>query len=99
MIGAIGGTLGLCIGFSFMDCVSYMFKLIEGRMERIKNKRSSTGPEQESTVANPDFNITSRLERLEQFENRVELILQEMKANQFDIQAQLNALHKRLELE
>ena len=38
MIGAIGGTMGLCVGFSFMDCVGILFKLFEVGMDRINSK-------------------------------------------------------------
>ena len=92
MIGAIGGTLGLCIGFSFMDCVSYAFKLIEGGMERANNKMSRSGPVQESAVLDQEMDITARLERLEQSENKAQQILKDMRSQQDKMQAQLNAI-------
>ena len=61
-------------------------------MERVNNKRSRSGPVQESTVHDQEMDITSRLERLEQSESKVQQILKDMRSQQDDMQAQLNAI-------
>ena len=40
MIGAIGGTMGLCIGFSFMDCIGVVMNMIEKEIDKLKSGRS-----------------------------------------------------------
>ena len=43
LISAVGGTLGLCIGFSFNDICSFILDSLEKGLERVSHK---------STVAN-----------------------------------------------
>ena len=70
-----------------MDCVILLFKLVEVGMERINSKWFNN-----RAVIDQETNITYRMERLEQFENRVEIILKELKTQQDTMQAQLQTM-------
>ena len=39
LIGAVGGTMGICIGVSFADLFRYLFKSIYLAMKRAKQNR------------------------------------------------------------
>ena len=41
MIGAIGGTMGLCIGFSFKEVYSFFLVVLEAGLNRIQKKNST----------------------------------------------------------
>ena len=43
MLGAIGGTMGLCIGFSFMECARVLFDYVEWGFHWLQKKKGS-GP-------------------------------------------------------
>ena len=87
--------MGLCVGFSFMDCVNLLFKLVEVGVERINKKWFNNGQGQVSPVINQELNITTyKMERLEHFEHRVETILKELKTQQDTMQAQLQTMLK-----
>ena len=44
MIGAIGGTMGLCIGFSFRDCARWALSYIELSVNWYIDKRTIETP-------------------------------------------------------
>ena len=41
MVGSVGGTLGMCIGFSFTGIISFLMKILQQGISIIKSKLSN----------------------------------------------------------
>ena len=70
MISVIGGTMGLCIGFSFDDCTSLMMIYLEKGIKWVSQRRDSKGQIKVTAVAindkdNKGQDILTRLSSLE----------------------------------
>ena len=98
MIGAIGGTMGLCIGISFMDCINVLINMVEKGMEKLKiNKTSAPGAITPIIHHSKTFkNSATILEiRLEQCESRIEAIANELKNQMNAVNSQLQTINHR----
>ena len=70
MISVIGGTMGLCIGFSFDDCTSLMMIYLEKGIKWVSQRKDSKGQIKVTTDAindkdNKGQDILTRLSSLE----------------------------------
>ena len=104
MIGAIGGTMGLCIGFSFMDCIGVFMNVIEKGIDKLKDGRSCAPATICSTIhqckafTNSTKKRPRRLGnrtmeiRLEHCESRIETIFNELKCQQDALKSKLETL-------
>ena len=80
MVSAIGGTLGLCIGFSFSDLASFLFKMIEACIQRSKVDES-TNDIMSGPITNEDImnSLLKLKERQEKFETETKAMFKESK--------------------
>ena len=82
MIGSIGGTLGLCIGFSFSSVFEMLLKLSnfsfnEHSDEVMNNKdilKSEKGLATKQEIANVQKSLKIVMERLDQYQQKLELV-------------------------
>ena len=98
MIGAIGGTMGLCIGISFMDCINVLINIVEKGMEKLKiNKTSAPGAITPIIHQNKTFKNSATIleKRLEQCESRIEAIANELKNQMNAVNSQLQTINHR----
>ena len=98
MIGAIGGTMGLCIGISFMDCINVLINMVQKGMEKLKINKTSA-PEAIIPIIHQSKtfkNSATILEiRLEQCESRIETIANELKNQLNAVNLQLQTINHR----
>ena len=50
MIGSIGGTLGLCIGFSFLGGTSYLLSNLQDMVQKCLSKKKIDVPKKQTVI-------------------------------------------------
>ena len=93
MVSAIGGTLGLCIGFSFSDLASFLFKMIEACIQRLK-VGESTNDIMSGPITNEDImnSLLKLKERQEKFETETKAMFNESKCCKDNLTCKLNKI-------
>ena len=74
MVSAIGGTVGLCVGFSFTGLIGGLLKYLELAIKRIQDKSEQIGTQ--VVVApnkNSDHILDEKLKRIEARLHKLEL--------------------------
>ena len=86
MISAVGGTLGLCIGFSFNDICSFILNSLEKGLERVSNN---------CTVANGSIEVREGKSQIEVSVQSMETKLNRVLESQAKFELSLSMLQSK----
>ena len=80
LISAIGGTMGLCIGFSFVDVTRFLLKQIEDGFYHVKDRFHSGNQKVESTQGKKTFDDLATMQDVNQMKLEMDEKLRRLKA-------------------